>query len=70
MYIDVIIPTMWYVKNFDLVLTSYVLNPKINKIILIDNNVSNRPKYDILKDSKIELVCFNKNIYVNPAWNE
>ena len=70
MYIDVIIPTMWYVKNFDLVLTSYVLNPKINKIILIDNNVSKRPKYDILKDSKIELVCFNKNIYVNPAWNE
>jgi len=61
---------MWYVKNFELALTSYVLNSKIKKIILIDNNFENRPKYDILKDSKIELVCFNKNIYVNPAWNE
>jgi hypothetical protein len=58
MYIDVIIPTMWYVKNFDLVLTSYVLNPKINKIILIDNNVSSRPKYDILKDSKDRISLF------------
>jgi hypothetical protein len=70
--IDVIIPTMWMAKNTLDALQKYCNNPKINKIILIDNNVKMQPKEfsAILKNSKIEYVSYGKNIYVNSAWNE
>lgn len=68
--IDVIIPTMWMAKNFDTALEQYVSHSQINKIILIDNNYSSRPKYKVLSNKKIELVSYQRNIYVNPAWNE
>lgn len=68
--IDIVIPTMWKVHDFERTLESYVNLSCINKIILIDNNPSSRPKSSILKNSKIELVCYGRNIFVNPAWNE
>lgn len=68
--IDIIIPTMWKAKDFDKALALYAQHPLINKIILINNNKPDTPNYDILKHSKIELISYGKNIYVNPAWNE
>lgn len=68
--IDIIIPTMWFNKTFISTLEGYCKSPSINKIILIDNQKSKRPNSKILKNPKIELVSYNKNIYVNPAWNE
>jgi len=35
--IDIVIPTMWFVKDFIKTLESYVIHPKVNKIIIIDN---------------------------------
>lgn len=67
---DVVIPTMWVVEGVVDKLEKYVQDPLINKIILIDNNPTKRPKSQIFNHDKIELVCYGKNIYVNPAWNE
>jgi len=68
--IDVVIPTMWIVKDVVSRLEKYIECPLINKIILIDNNPKKRPKSSIFNNPKIELVCYGSNIYVNPAWNE
>jgi hypothetical protein len=68
--IDIVIPTMWCVDNFIQYLKQYCDYSSINSIILVDNQKSNRPQDDILNHPKIKLVCYNKNIYVNPAWNE
>ena len=70
--IDIIIPTMWMAKTTTAAIQKYCKNPKVNKIILVDNNSKMRPSEfsKIISDPKIEYVCYNKNIYVNPAWNE
>jgi hypothetical protein len=68
--IDLVIPTMWVVEGVIDKLQKYVQNPLIKKIILIDNNPKKRPADAILSNSKIELVCYGYNIFVNPAWNE
>jgi hypothetical protein len=61
---------MWYVDNFIQYLKQYCDYSTINSIILIDNQKSKRPEDNILLHPKIKLICYNKNIYVNPAWNE
>lgn len=68
--IDIIIPTMWKAPNVAENIASYVQSPYINKVIVIDNNKPQRPDHEIFNNTKVELVCYNKNIYVNPAWNE
>jgi hypothetical protein len=57
-------------KDIEKSLETYADHPQINKIIIIDNNKSNRPDSSILSNKKIELVSYGRNIYVNPAWNE
>lgn len=68
--IDIVIPTMWGAQLFEKTLETYVSHPNINSVIIIDNAKNKRPSYSILKNSKIRLVSYGKNIYVNPAWNE
>lgn len=68
--IDIVIPTMWKADGILDNLIGYVNCTAVNKVIIIDNNKKERPVSDIFKHPKIELVCYNKNIYVNPAWNE
>lgn len=68
--IDIVIPTMWMAKDFDKALSVYAGHPQVNKIIIINNDKSNTPDYEILNHSKIELISYGRNIYVNPAWNE
>lgn len=68
--IHVTIPTMWKEPKFVEYLESYCDSKYVQKIILIDNNHTERPKSDIFKNEKIELVSYRRNIYVNPAWNE
>jgi len=68
--ISVVIPTMWKMPEFETYLAEYVRIESINQIILIDNNYTQRPNNSILNDPKITVVCYEKNIYVNPAWNE
>lgn len=70
--IDVIIPTMWMAKNTLASIEKYCKNPNVKQIIVIDNAISNRPSKakEILSHSKINIVSYSRNIYVNPAWNE
>lgn len=68
--IDIVIPTMWHSNTFLSSLERYSHCSVISKIFLVDNNKSNRPISDILSNSKIEIISYGRNIYVNPAWNE
>ena len=68
--IDLVIPTMWCDENFIGSLEKYCYYSSVQNIYLIDNQKSQRPNSDIFKHSKIKLICYNKNMYVNPAWNE
>ena len=67
--IDIIIPTCWVPKDFPSFLT-YLAKcgpyEGINKVIVINNNVSATPK-----DLPDNIVMLNQveNIFVNPAWN-
>lgn len=68
--IDIAIPTMWCHEDFVDYLKKYCEFENLQTIYLIDNQKSKRPKDEILNHPKIKLICYNKNIYVNPAWNE
>jgi len=68
--IDIVIPTMWHSDGFIDSLEKYAACPKINKIIVVDNNKKKRPASEILNHEKIQLISYGRNIYVNPAWNE
>lgn len=68
--INIVIPTMWKEKNLPQYLEKYCESKFVDKIIVIDNDKVNRPTSEIFKHSKIELVSYGRNIYVNPAWNE
>lgn len=68
--INIVIPTMWKEPKFLEYLTRYCASSYIQKIILVDNDYINRPRSEIFNNKKIELVCYGRNIYVNPAWNE
>lgn len=65
----VIIPTMWKYKPFYQFLEDMVHVPTVGQIIIIDNDPENNPNLEIFNNPKIDLFTFNKNIYVNPAWN-
>lgn len=70
--IDIIIPTMWMAETTIDSVQKYCNNPKISKVILIDNNTKRRPKSlsKLLSNPKVDCVSYGRNIYVNPAWNE
>lgn len=68
--IDIITPTMWYNDSYIDYLKQYCDYSAVKSIILIDNQKSRRPQDPILNHPKIKIVCYNKNIYVNPALNE
>lgn len=61
---------MWREPNLPQYLEKYLDSKFINKVILVDNDYRNRPSSKILNHQKLEIVCYKKNIYVNPAWNE
>lgn len=69
--IDVVIPTMWKSKNFLSALDTYIKCEYIGNIFLIDNDKANRPtRMNELDSPKLHIICYGKNIYVNPSWNE
>jgi hypothetical protein len=68
--IDIVMPTMWMVPGIVDNLSAYCNCSSIGKIILIDNNPTQRPDSSIFTHDKIELISYGRNIYVNPAWNE
>lgn len=67
--ITVVVPTMWrYAPFLDFV--SYLCKlPVVAEVIIINNCTECTPVHTVLADSKITMVDFGKNIFVNPAWN-
>lgn len=66
---------MWKYKPFCQFLHDLIEVPSIGEIIIIDNDPTQTPDLDILKysndgHSKIKLMTYGHNIYVNPAWNK
>lgn len=71
MLIDLVIPTLWkHDKFYEECLKEYINCISINKIIIIDNDISNKPNIELFNNSKICLLNFGNNIYVGPAWNK
>jgi FkbM family methyltransferase len=67
----VVIPTMWRAKEVTIsFLHTLVAHPRVGEILIIDNDNSRTPYEPVLKHSKIKLLDFGENIYVNPAWNQ
>jgi len=66
--LSVIIPTMWRFKPFPRYLKQIIGQDCIGEVIIIDNDVNERPK-DFFSHPKIKLLEQEENIYVNPAWN-
>ena len=63
-----IIPTMWKSKIFHKAIMEYKKTPKINEIIIINNDPTfSVPTY--FKHPKIKILTQTNNIYVNPSWN-
>lgn len=71
MLIDLVIPTLWkhgsFYKNY---LDEYISYTEINNIIIIDNDITNRPNISMLENNKIKFLNYGSNIYVGPAWNK
>ena len=67
---SVIIPTMWKcLPIFSKALKSYINNPLVGEIIIINNDVSKTPDWSELNHSKVRMFNQQTNIFVNPAWN-
>jgi len=68
--LDIVTPTMWRGVGFIDQLKEYCSCDSVKNIFLIDNDKSKRPNDKILQHPKIKIICYGKNIFVNPAWNE
>lgn len=66
--IDIIIPTLLKtdIEIFNYSLYEAERSPYVNKIIVIDNTGLSLFRSDL---TKIQIVCPNQNIFVNPSWN-
>ena len=67
---SVVVPTMWRACDVMMpMLQKLCDHPRVDEIIIINNDASNTPTDAVLENTKIKLFGFGKNIYVNPAWN-
>jgi hypothetical protein len=70
MKISVIVPTMWMAQQFFEKMAPYILqSPYVGELIIIDNNIKNRPKWDELNHEKIKLYDFGENLFYNKSVN-
>lgn len=65
----VVIPTMWKPDTFEEQLNNLCLCEYVDEIILIDNDISTTPSFEILKNKKILKINPLENLVVNPSWN-
>lgn len=62
-------PTMWKVDDVVRNVSLYDSYTNVNKIYLINNDPSATPSSDLV-GTKLDVIDYGRNIYVNPAWNE
>ena len=67
---EFIIPTMQRKPSFTInALRYYVSLEEITKIIIIDNDISRRPKSEVFDSNKLKILDYGENLYVNESWN-
>jgi len=67
--ISVIIPTMWYAKDFCDFLQRITELSVVDEIIIINNNSPETPDHASLKHPKVKMHNMHQNIFVAPSWN-
>lgn len=67
--ISVVIPTMWKFAPFPDFLASIVTNPVVSDIIIINNCRQDTPTHAVWQNSKITMMDYGRNLFVNPSWN-
>lgn len=68
--VDIVIPTMWRGQGLLNTLFTYVNCDRVGRVILIENDRQKRPQIPQPILERLVIICHEKNIYVNPAWNE
>jgi len=67
---SIVIPTMWKVDSFEQMMYRLLSHNLVQEIIVINNDFDNTPEwFKATTSDKIRIYNFQKNIYVNPAWN-
>jgi len=67
--ITVVVPTMWRHAAFLDFVNDFIDLDVVENLIIINNDSSRTPNHPVLKNPKIKIFDFGKNIFVNPAWN-
>lgn len=67
---SIVVPTMWKFEPFLNFLSDLVKLELVNEVIIINNNLEVTPlQHPALSHAKVKLHNFDKNIFVNPAFN-
>lgn len=67
--ISIVVPTMWKYPLFTDYVSCLCDLEVISEVIIINNDIKAMPSDTRLSNSKIKMINFDYNIYVNPAWN-
>lgn len=67
--ISVVVPTLWRFPPFLNFVQQLVELSVIEEVIIVNNNIEMTPTHPVLAHSKVRLLSFQQNIFVNPAWN-
>lgn len=67
--ISVIVPTMWKFAPFADFAEQLLKIDLVGELIIINNDNKNTPDHPFLKNPKVKVFDFGRNIFVNPAWN-
>lgn len=67
--ISVVIPTLWRYEPFCDFLAQTCAHDHVHDVIIVDNCRSHRPTHSSLNHSKVTLLDFGENLFVNPSWN-
>jgi glycosyltransferase involved in cell wall biosynthesis len=66
---SVIVPTMWRVpEQFVAFVDALCQHARVGEVIIINNDAAQTPS-NLPTSSKIRMLDYGRNIYVNPAWN-
>lgn len=67
--ISIVVPTMWKFAPFPDFLADVMESPWVSDVVLINNHMDVTPQHKIFNHSKLKVLDYGVNIFVNPAWN-
>jgi hypothetical protein len=67
--LTIVVPTMWRYAPFLNFLQHMLQSELVERVIVINNQSSLTPTDSVLQHSKLVMLDFGQNTFVNPAWN-